>query len=261
MERELISVVMPAYNAARTLEASVRSVLGQTDPDWELLVLDDCSTDGTWALIERLAALDRRIRPLRNERNCGVGLTRNRGVSLAKGSWIAFLDSDDLWTPDKLVKQRALAARYPETGLFYTGSGFLTAAGETLDYVLHVPETIERRELLKQNLISCSSVLAKKELLLRFPMESGRGMHEDFVTWLRILEAERVARGLDEPLLLYRRAEKSKSSNKLRAARMNWNAYRAAGLSAPESLYYMLWYTLRGVKKYAALGRADSGKS
>ncbi len=259
MEQALISVVMPAYNAARTLEASVHSVLEQTDPDWELLVLDDCSTDGTRALMERLASLDSRIRPLRNERNCGVGLTRNRGVSLARGNWIAFLDSDDLWTRDKLSKQRALSEHYPETGLFYTGSGFLTAAGEKLDYVLHVPETIDRRELLKQNLISCSSVLAKKELLLRCPMESGREMHEDFVTWLRILETERFARGLDEPLLLYRRAEHSKSSNKLRAAKMNWNAYRAAGLSVPESLYYMGWYALRGAKKYTALGRA--GKS
>ena len=258
MEGKTISVVMPAYNAVRTLEESVRSVLAQTDPDWELIVLDDCSTDDTWALIEQLAALDSRIRPVRNERNCGVGLTRNRGVSLARGDWVAFLDSDDLWTPDKLSKQRALLERYPETGLFYTGSGFLTAAGEKLDYVLHVPETIERRELLKQNLISCSSVLAKRELLLRCPMESGRNLHEDFVAWLRILETEPVARGLDEPLLLYRRAENSKSSNKLHAAKMNWNAYRAAGLGVPERLYYMLWYALRGVKKYTALRRAGT---
>lgn len=256
MEKELISIVTPAYNCAATLEATVESVLRQTDANWELLLVDDGSQDTTWETIQRLSARDARIRAVRNEINCGVGATRNRGVSLARGDWIAFLDSDDLWEPDKLEKQRALHRRHPEAGLLYTGSGFLTADGRRLDYVLHVPERIERHELLRQNLISCSSVLVRRELLERFPMQDGRDLHEDFVVWLRILSEEPCAFGLDEPLLLYRLSESSKSSNKLRAARMNWNAYRAAGLNLPERIYYMTWYTLRGVMKYTSLNRS-----
>lgn len=256
MDLPAVSVVMPAWNAEKTLEDSVRSVLCQTEENWELLIVDDASSDGTWEKILALSEADSRIRAVRNETGRGAGPTRNRGVELARAEWVAFLDSDDLWTGDKLSRQLALAEAFPETELFYTGSGFIGASGEKLDYVLHVPEKIDRRQLLRQNLISCSSVLARRELLLRFPMQNGRALHEDFVTWIRILETQPYARGVDEPLLLYRLSENSKSSNKLRAAKMNWNAYRAAGLGIPESLYYMGWYTLRGLRKYAGLGRA-----
>ena len=249
----LISVVMPAYNCEGTLGASVESVLGQWAENWELLILDDGSKDGTWPLMQRQAERDGRIRVFQNQRNMGVGRTRNRGVGLAKGDWIAFLDSDDLWTPDKLEKQLVLLTAHPETGLFYTGSGFIRADGTPMDFVLHVPETITRAQLLKQNLISCSSVLARKTLLEKYPMPAGAALHEDFAVWLRILAEETVARGVDEPLLIYRRSAQSKSGNKWKAARMNWNTYRAVGLDPFRSAYYMAWYTVNGLRKYSKL--------
>ena len=248
-----VSIVMPAYNCAATLAASVESVLEQRCENWELLILDDGSGDETWQLMQKLAERDSRIRVFQNERNLGVGRTRNRGVSLAEGDWIAFLDSDDLWTPDKLEKQLALSEAHPETGLFYTGSGFIRADGTPLDYVLHVPETLNRRQLLKQNRISCSSVLARKALLEQYPMPAGAGLHEDFAVWLRILEHNGPARGVDEPLLIYRLSVSSKSGNKLKAARMNWNTYRRSGLGFFSSLYYMGCYAVNGIRKYRQL--------
>ena len=98
--KRLVSIVMPAYNCAATLAASVESVLAQHYENWELLILDDGSRDETWPLMQKLAERDSRIRAVQNERNLGVGRTRNRGVGLAEGDWVAFLDSDDLWTPD-----------------------------------------------------------------------------------------------------------------------------------------------------------------
>ena len=248
-----VSVVMPAYNCEATLQESVESVLRQTAENWELLILDDSSRDGTFKLMRRLAELDSRIRIFRNDRNMGVGRTRNRGVGLAEGDWIAFLDSDDLWTQDKLEKQLSLLASFPGTGLFYTGSSFIRSDGTPMDYILHVPETLDRKKLLKQNLISCSSVLAEKKLLEKYPMPAGAGMHEDFAVWLRILEESSPARGLDEPLLIYRRSASSKSGNKWKAAKMNWNTYRAVGLDPVRACYYMAWYAVNGLKKYSKL--------
>ena len=250
MDGPLISIVTPAYNCARTIEQTVQSVREQRYTHWEMLILDDGSSDDSLRRIEALSQEDGRIRAFRNERNLGVGSTRNRGVQLARGEWVAFLDSDDIWRPEKLEKQLTLLQRQPEAKLLFTGSGFMSADGQPLDYVLHVPERIDRRQLLRQNLLSCSSALAERELLLRHPFPARQDMHEDFAVWLEILEEEPWAYGVDEPLLVYRRSAASKSGNKLRAARMNWNTYRYVGLGLPLCLYNMAWYTLNGLRKY-----------
>lgn len=101
----LVSVIMPAYNAEKYIEEAVSSVLSQTYKNWELLILDDCSSDCTAEIAEYFASLDTRIRLLRNPQNMGVAKTRNRGFDIAKGEWIALLDSDDVWHSDKLEKQ------------------------------------------------------------------------------------------------------------------------------------------------------------
>ena len=97
----MVSIVMPAYNAEKYIEQAIRSVINQTYKDWELIVIDDGSIDNTASILFELAALDSRIHALKNEKNCGASYTRNRAISLARGEWIAFLDSDDLWMPEK----------------------------------------------------------------------------------------------------------------------------------------------------------------
>lgn len=248
---QTVSVVMPAYNCINTIDAAVTSVAQQTVLPLELLVIDDGSTDGTLEQIQTLQQQYPWIRCLQNGRNSGVSITRNRGVAAAKGRWIAFLDSDDQWHPQKLEKQLALLK---ETGgLFsFTGSAFVNAQGEPMTGYLAAPKTVNRKQLLRQNVISCSSVIIDRELMSRFPMESD-AIHEDFAAWLRILEKIPVAYGLDEPLLLYRICASSKSGNKFKSFRMNYKTYRAVGLNPLRAAENMIYYTKNGLKKYRGI--------
>lgn len=249
----MVSIVIPAYNCEYYLEDAVESVKKQTYEDWELIIIDDCSTDRTMSLAKKLSVEDNRIKVLSNSVNSGVSETRNRGVRESKAEWIAFLDSDDKWEPTKLEKQFKLLTNEKDAKLLYTGSGFMKHNGEIIDYVLHVPCTVDRKKLLKQNIISCSSVLVKRELLIKHPMPDRKMMHEDFTVWIDILAEENYAYGIDEPLLIYRLSENSKSSNKLKAALMNWNAYRYVEISLPASLYYMCCYMIKSILKYRNL--------
>lgn len=247
----MVSIIMPAYNAEKTLAIAVRSVLAQTYKEFELIIINDCSKDKTPELIQELMREDSRIRAFDNEKNSGVSITRHRGVEVAMGEWLAFLDSDDAWTPDKLEKQIALQKK---TGaeLLFTGSSFINADGEKIDAILHVPEQIGYKMLLKQNLVSNSSVMIRKSLYQKYE-SMGDNMHEDFTCWLKVLRSGKIAYGLDEPLLIYRLSPTSKSGNKVKAAKMNWNTYRAIGLNVFQAAYYEAWYVVKGLLKYRKL--------
>lgn len=240
---------MAAYNAEKTIEQAIRSVLAQTYQNFELLVVNDCSTDGTVSVIQGIR--DERIRLIHNERNSGVSYTRKHGLDAARGEWIAILDSDDAWAPDKLEKQMKLQEQ-KNAELIFTGSAFMDSDGTPKDWILHVPEEIAYRRLLKQNLVSNSSVVVRKKLYAD-NYTIGDQMHEDFAIWLKILKAGIKAYGIDEPLLIYRLSSVSKSSNKLKAARMNWNTYRAVGLNPLSAFYYECWYMVNGLLKYRHL--------
>lgn len=250
-----ISVVMAAYNAERTIGEAIDSLLAQSWTDWELIVVDDCSTDRTAAIAGSCG--DSRVRVLRAEKNRGAAQSRYAGVEAARGEWIAILDSDDCWEPDKLALQMELQRR---TGadLLYTGAAFMTAGGERLGTVLHVPERIGYRTLLRQNVISNSSALVRRELYLRYSPQIEE-LHEDYACWLGLLRDGYTAAGVDRPLLIYRLSQHSKSSNKLRSAKMNWNTLRHCGLGLAESALYMGFYSVNGVRKHAAL-RAEQSK-
>ena len=165
-----ISIVTPAYNCEKYLEEAVNSVLAQSFEDWELLIIDDCSKDATWLRMQTLAKKDNRIRIVQNRHNSGSAATRNNGIRQARGEWIAFLDSDDLWRPEKLERQMSVLRKHPDASFLFTGSAFIEDDGMTIAHVLHVPEQVSRKKLLKQNVISCSSVLIRRELMLEFPM-------------------------------------------------------------------------------------------
>lgn len=247
----LVSIIMAAFNAERTIEQAINSVLNQTYPNFELLVVNDCSKDGTETIVKRFAEKDVRVRLIANERNLGVSYTRKHGLEEARGEWIAILDSDDAWTADKLEKQ---IARQRHTGaeLFFTGSAFMDENGNAIDWYLHAPAEVTYRQLLKQNVLSNSSALVKKDLYAAH-YAVGDGMHEDFAIWLGILKEGKKAYGVDEPLLIYRIAKSSKSGNKVKAAKMNWKTYRYVGLNPAEAFYYECWYMFKGLLKYRNL--------
>lgn len=247
----LVSVIMAAYNAEKTIEQSINSVLNQTYPAVELLVVDDYSQDRTVKLVENIMARDNRVRLIYNKENSGVSYTRKHGLEEAKGAWIAILDSDDIWAPEKLEKQIILQKKMNADFLF-TGSAFMDSDGQPIDWYLHAPSEVTYRHLLKQNVLSNSSSLVRKELYEKY-YAVGDGMHEDFAVWLGILKEGKKAYGVDEPLLTYRIAKSSKSGNKIKAAKMNWNTYRYIGLNPLSAFYYECWYVVKGLMKYKNL--------
>lgn len=247
----LVSVIMAAYNAEKTIEQSINSVLNQTYPAVELLVVDDYSQDRTVKLVENIMARDNRVRLIYNKENSGVSYTRKHGLEEAKGAWIAILDSDDIWAPEKLEKQIILQKKM-NADLLFTGSAFMDSDGQPIDWYLHAPSEVTYRHLLKQNVLSNSSSLVRKELYEKY-YAVGDGMHEDFAVWLGILKEGKKAYGVDETLLTYRIAKSSKSGNKIKAAKMNWNTYRYIGLNPLSAFYYECWYVVKGLMKYKNL--------
>lgn len=247
----LISIIMAAYNTEKTIEQAINSVSSQTYTNFELLVVDDCSKDRTVELVKDIVAKDSRVRLISNVKNSGVSYTRKHGLEEAKGDWIAILDSDDAWEPEKLEKQIVLQRR-TNADLLFTGSAFMDSEGHPIDWYLHAPKEVTYRQLLKQNVLSNSSALVRKELYAKY-YAIGDGMHEDFAIWLSILKEGKKAYGVDEPLLIYRIAKSSKSGNKVKAARMNWNTYRYVGLNLMEAIYYECWYIFNGIRKYRNL--------
>ena len=254
MNRDIptVSVVIPAYNAEKTIGYTLDSVLQQTFEDFEIVIVNDCSSDGTAKVTKDYSEKDSRIRVLNNSENLGVAVSRRKGAEAARSDRIAFLDSDDLWRPEKLEKQ--LKTFFEKSaGLVFTGSAFIGENGEKLDWILHVPEKIGFKELLKQNLISNSSVLIGREDFLRYSV-TGNDIHEDYACWLNYLREEgNVAYGIDEPLLVYRLSRGSRSGNKLRSAAMNLNTYRSVGIRPLPAAYYMLCYAVNGILKYRNL--------
>lgn len=251
MKKPLISIVIPAYNAEKYIAETLDSVMHQTYRNFEVILVNDNSTDCTEEMMNEYAKKDDRIQIYRNDKNGGVAYSRNLGVSKAKGDWIAFLDSDDRWREDKLQKQVDLLLK--EDGkpiILYTASSFVDENNEMSDYVLEVPLMIGYKELLKQNVISCSSVLIKKEVVESMKMEKDE-VHEDFLLWLKVLKTyQACAYGINEPLLIYRISKNSKSGNKIKAAQMTYRVYQYMGLNLIQRFYYMCHYIIRSLKKY-----------
>ena len=246
MDTPLISVVMPAYRCAGTIGAAIDSVLCQ-NVDLELLVINDCSPESLEGALAPYRC-DPRVRIIENERNMGAAQSRNRGVSLARGEYVAFLDSDDLWVPGKLEKQ---LRRLEETGMVLcaTARELMSPEGELSGRVLPVKPVISYRELLKHNSIACSSVLMKRSVAQEHPMHH-EDSHEDYIMWLEILGKYGSACGINEPLLRYRLSNTGKSGSKLHSAKMTFLVYRYMGFSLPKSLVCFASYALHGVTKY-----------
>lgn len=248
-ERIQVSVVIPAYNTQEYLGQTLCSVLAQSFTEFEVLVVDDASTDDTYRVAAAYAARDKRIRCFRNPVNRGVAFSRNFGIAQARYAWIAFLDSDDLWAADKLQKQVALLEKRPEISLCYTGIRY------SLRYApagvpVHVPEALALRQLLASNVIPCSSVLVRRELVQAFPFQHDDA-HEDYLLWLRLLREGTAACGIDEPMLIYRVRRGSRSVNKCRSAQMTWRTYRYFGLPAVQAARWMPFYAIGGLRKYS----------
>ena len=245
----LVSVVMPVYKARDFVEEAIRSVMAQTVTDWELLIIDDCSPDDSYDLANALAERDERIRLIRNERNMGVARTRNRGIELSRGKYIAFLDSDDIWYPTKLAAQIELLE---QTGaaLSYCSYRIVDAGGKPVKPDYLVPSRVSYEDLLKENVVLCSSIVVPAELAkkLRFNTDF---YHEDYVFLLDILKEGHMAAGCTEIQAAWRYMEDTRSFDKRKAALNRWRIYRDyLKLPLPKSAWVFSCYAFAGVRKY-----------
>lgn len=246
----LVSVIMPAYNAAHYIEASIRSVMDQTVKNWELLVIDDCSRDNTAEVIARLAEEDARIRLIKNEQNLGTAGTRNKALDMFRGKYVAFLDSDDLWHTEKLERQlRVIEAENAD--LCYTSYCVVHLDNKMVkkDYI--VPRSVSLEDMLKQNYIGCSTVMLTSELAKKYRF-TREFYHEDYVFWLSMLRNGIKTAGIEDVLMDYSYYSSSRAGNKPAAAKRRWNIYRRY-MKFPllKSFWYMAHYTLAGIRKYS----------
>ena len=247
----LVSVIMPAYNCAGFIPAAVASVQAQTVNNWELIIVDDHSADGTLAVARSLAASDSRIRVLANEQNLGVSLTRNRAIEAAQGQFIACLDSDDLWLPQKLeVQISALTATGAD--LCYCSYAIIDREGKPCkaDYI--VPEQVDYEGLLRENVMQCSTMIMPARIAKKY-LFSKEFYHEDYVLALSVLRDGGKAVGCTGVLSHYRHLENSRSANKLLAAKNRWLIYRdLLRLPLGKRLRVFGAYATAGLRKYAS---------
>jgi teichuronic acid biosynthesis glycosyltransferase TuaG len=241
-----ISVIIPAYNCGKYIDKAIESIFDQDVPV-EVIVVDDNSNDNTEEILNKYV-MKKDFIYIKNNKNIGVAKARNIGVKAAKSNYIAFLDADDWWKPNKLITQMELM-KSKNGVLCYTARELVNEEGISTNRVIHVKKTVNYQELLLHNCISCSSVLVKREALLKHPMQFSN-FHEDYITWLKILKEYGTALGIDEPLLTYRLSKGGKSRNKIKSARMTFGVYRVMGFGKIKSFYFTCSHLAHGIIKY-----------
>jgi len=248
MGKKLITVITPVHNAEKTVFKTIDSVKAQTYSFWELIIIDDGSTDNSLPIIKKIAAREPRIHCIQMKSNLGVAAARNEGLKQAQGNYVAFLDADDLWMPDKLEKQLQFMEEN-EAALSYTAYNIIKNNGTPTGIQIPAPPSLDYKDLLKGNLIACCTVMVDLEQtgLLQMPLHP----HEDYLTWLNILKQGYKACGLNEVLSSYRRSKGGLTSNKIKSAAWTWGILRKQEkLSLPITIWYFLHYAGRGIRKH-----------
>ena len=247
----MISIIVPVYNAEKFIVQTIECVQNQTYSNWELLLVADGCEDKSEELIEKhsIATEDKRIRLLRQPRNLGAAQARNRGIGEAKGRYIAFLDSDDLWMSQKLEKQIAFMEE-KDVAFSFTGYEFADENACGTGKLVTVPNKLTYKEALKNTTIFTTTVMFDTQKIDKNKLFMPQVKSEDTALWWKILRDNYIAYGLDENLALYRRAGKTLSSNKLEAVRRIWNLYRnVEKLSLGFSIYNFCFWAIRAVKR------------
>jgi teichuronic acid biosynthesis glycosyltransferase TuaG len=244
-----VSVIMPVYNSQQFLQESIYSVINQGYRDWELIIVDDCSRDESPGIVRSLMLVDGRIRYQRMPKNSGPAMARKTGIAMARGSYLAFLDSDDLWHHDKLEKQLACMEQKNLTFSF-TAYWRMHEDGKRFGRPVTVPEKVTYRGLLKGNVVGCSTVMVRTELMRASGMPDQP--YEDFATWLNILRQGGSGHGLKQMLAEYRVRPGSLSSNRLKSLAWTWKIYRGQqGLWLGQQLFCFFSHLFGAVIKHS----------
>ncbi|HEY9185076.1 MAG TPA: glycosyltransferase family 2 protein [Salegentibacter sp.] len=237
----LVSVVMPAYNSEEFITAAIQSVKEQTYSNWELLVIDDASEDKTSAIVKELTREDHRIKLLRNEENQGAGISRNKGISQAKGAYIAFLDADDLWKPHKLQTQLEFMQKN-EVSVCFSSYELISENGGKRSEIVQALPYVTYQKLLKSNYIgNLTGIYNASEIGKIYGPELRK--RQDWGLWLTAVKIADPAKSIKEPLAVYRLRRNSVSGNKFEMLRYNFNIYnKVLGFGFFKSLRCMLMF-------------------
>ena len=246
--KPLVSVIMPCYNMASYISDSIKSVIVQTYPNWELLIVDDASTDETVSIIKDYSQSDSRIRFAIKTQNSGIADTRNQCIRMAHGQFLAFLDADDIWHHEKLEKQLRFMME-KNVGFTYSTYDWIDEDGNTLNKFINTIGNLDYETYLQNTIIGCSTVMVNKAITGDVVVPKFR-TSEDTATWLDILRKGILAYAIDEPLVSYRIRRKSASSNKIKAATDLWKVYRRhEKLPLFKAIYYFSCYAFNAIKK------------
>lgn len=244
----LISVIMPCYNMASYVADSIKSVIAQSYPHWELLIVDDASTDDTVNIIESYSQSETRIRFAVKKQNSGIADTRNQCIQMAQGRFLAFLDADDIWHPEKLEKQLKFMTE-KNVGFTYSTYDWIDEEGNTLNRFINTIGDLDYETYLRNTIIGCSTVMVDKKIVGDVVVPKFR-TSEDTATWLDILKKGLLAYAIDEPLVSYRIRRRSASSNKLKASIDLWKVYRRhEKLPFFKAIFYFSSYAFNAIKK------------
>lgn len=245
MNEYLVSIIVPAYNCENTIAETIESVLQQTWSNWEMIVVDDCSTDNTRQIVEQYSEKNDRVRLIRHKTNSGSAASRNTAISHANGRFIALLDSDDLWKPCKLEKQIAYMI---DNDLPFTYTAYETFSKEKRKRtVIQVPGSVTYYQYLKNTIIGCLTVVIDKEKISDFHMEPG--YLEDVLTWMHYLKKGFIAYGINENLAEYRVITGSKSNNKFKNSKRYYECLKVQKLNLMQRLYYEVCYMFNATRK------------
>lgn len=243
----LVSIIVPVYNAGAFIEDTIRMVLAQTYTQWELLLVDDCSKDDSRTKIEAFCGQDERIRLIARERNGGAAEARNMGMDNAGGRYIAFLDADDVWLPEKLEKELRFMEE-KNAAFAFTAYEFGDEAARGTGKIVNVPETLTYKEALSRTVIFTTTVIFDLTRIDKKMIQMPNVASEDTATWWKVLRCGYTAYGLNEVLAVYRRPAGSLSSNKFIAIKRIWNLYRnEEKLSLPVTIRCFLGWALGAV--------------
>lgn len=250
-EEPLVSIITPMYNAEKYIKDTIQCVLAQGYNHWEMLIVDDCSSDKCLNIANEYAAKDYRIKVIALDKNNGVANARNEAIKKAQGKYIAFLDSDDLWYPQKL----SIQVRFMEDhhyAISYTRNGYIDKLGHKEEKISHIPLQVNYKRLLKGNPLHCLTVMINHEMIPTIEMPLIK--HEDYATWLSILKEGFTAYGIDEELALYRKTADSVSANKFKAITWTWHIYRVQEhLNYLQAIKYFILHMITASMKHIGI--------
>ena len=248
-EKHLISIISPSYNSSDFIEETINSISAQTYQNWELIVVDDCSKDNTVSILKKLSKNDSRIKIFTNTTNKGAAISRNIGLENASGRFIAFIDSDDLWYPQKLEIQInfMLSNFYP---ISFTSYELIDEMGLPLNKIMQTVEKIDYRGYMKNTIIGMSTSMIDRSLVGNEFRFTNIRTRQDTYLWITLLKKGHKAYGINQILAKYRVRSDSISANKIKAAKRVWYLYyNLEKLGIVKSTYFFCFYVYNALKK------------